>query len=160
MKRFLPLLLVPPLAAFLAAPACSNPPLPATCDDLAAPACPTDLDADVCADIECASVYSCNNGQWVFVQSCPDYSAEAGVHPVEAGDDAGYAFDGALDAPPGAFGGPGCVPLEDPDCELGTALECSPANGCCGCDELYVCDDGGWVPLGECVDGGVVPAKH
>jgi hypothetical protein len=156
MNRFLlVVLLVPVAAALLAAPGCSSPPIPAVCQDLQPPACPTEDDADVCSDVECASVYACVNGAWTFVQTCPNYSAEAGVHPFEAGPEAASDFDAPFDAPPGAFGGPGCVDLEMPDCALGTALACTGAADCCGCMDLYVCDNGGWVPWGECVDGGV-----
>ena len=156
MTRYVLAVLVAPVVGIvLAAPACSNPPIPATCQDLQAPACPTEEDADVCIDVECASVYACDNGTWSFVETCPNYSAEAGVHPVEAGPEAASEFDAPFDAPPGSFGGPGCVDLEMPDCSLGTALACSGQEDCCGCMDLYVCTDGGWVPWGECVDGGV-----
>jgi hypothetical protein len=153
--HFLALLVVPVAGALLAAPACSNPPVQAVCQDLAAPACPTEFDADVCMDPECASVYACDNGAWSLVTTCPNYSAEAGVHPVEAGPEAASMFDAPFDAPPGAFGGPGCVDLEEPDCSLGTALACSGASDCCGCMDLYVCNSGGWQLWGQCVDGGV-----
>jgi hypothetical protein len=152
-------LLVPVGVAILAAPACNNPPQPAVCQDLQPPACPTDLDADVCMDVECASVYVCDNGTWSFVQTCPSYSPEAGVYPVEAGPDASTEFDAPFDAPPGTYGGPGCVDLEMPDCSLGTGLGCTGAEDCCGCTDLYVCDSGAWVLWGQCVDGGVTPNK-
>ncbi|MGD0529833.1 MAG: hypothetical protein ABSE49_32155 [Polyangiaceae bacterium] len=152
-------LLIPVVVALFAAPACNNPAQPAVCQDLQAPACPTDLDADVCMDLECASVYTCDNGTWAFVQTCPNYSPEAGVHPLEAGPDTSSEFDAPFDAPPGTYGGPGCVDLEMPDCSLGTALACTGAADCCGCMDLFVCDDGGWVSWGECADGGVTPNK-
>ncbi|HEY3818117.1 MAG TPA: hypothetical protein VGL81_13150 [Polyangiaceae bacterium] len=155
MKHPLVVLVVPVAAALFAVPACSDPPIPATCNDLAPPACPTEEDADVCVDVECASVYACNSGSWTFVQTCPNYSPEAGVHPVEAGPDTSSELDAPFDAPPGTYGGPGCVDLEMPDCSLGTALACAGTADCCGCTDLYVCDSGGWEPWGECVDGGI-----
>ncbi len=159
-RRFLALLVLPAAGALLSAPACSSPSLPAACSDLAPPACPTEADADVCIDVECASVYSCDNGSWTFVETCPNYSADAGVYPVEAGPDTSSQFDAPFDAPPGAFGGPGCVDLEMPDCALGTALACAGTADCCGCMDLYVCGSGGWEPWGECVDGGITASGH
>ena len=139
--------------------ACSDPATPAVCHDLAAPGCPADQDADVCGDPQCGSVYTCDNGTWNLVATCPNYSPDAAAHPVEAGE-AASAFDAPFDAPPGAFGGPGCVDLQEPDCSLGTALACGSAPDCCGCVDLYVCDSGGWVPWGSCADGGISPGGH
>jgi hypothetical protein len=158
--RFLVPVLVAAGASVVAESACDNPPIPVVCQDLAAPACPTDLDADVCSDVECASVYACDNGTWTFVQTCPNYSADAGVHPFEAGPEASGEVDAPFDAPPGAFGGPGCTDLEEPDCPLGTALACQHSFDCCECIDLFVCDDGGWELWGECGDGGVTPNGH
>jgi hypothetical protein len=158
-RRVVVALSTPLVGVLLAAPACRNPPVAAVCKDLAPPACPADDDADVCVDVECASVYACDGGSWTLVATCPGYSAEAGVHPVEAGADTSL-FDAPFDAPPGAFGGPGCVDLEMPDCSLGTALACAGTADCCGCVDLYVCDSGGWEPWGECVDGGITTKGH
>ena len=69
-------------------------------------------------------------------------------------------FDVSIDAPPGAYGGPGCVDLEQPDCSLGTALACGGTADCCGCQDLYVCSNGGWVPWGECTDAGITPGAQ
>src|ERR1700761_658842 len=132
------LALVAPLAVALALEvlgACKDPPPPATCADLGPPACPEDNGADVCDDPTCASVYSCQDGTWVFLHDCSGYDPEAGPHPVEAGE-AGPAFDANVDAPPGAFGGPGCVDLETPDCTLGTGIACVDEPGCCDCTDL------------------------
>jgi hypothetical protein len=165
MKRRLVALLAGLTGSLPAASACSDPSLPALCHDLAPPACPADDDADVCADVGCASVYACDDGTWTFLRTCPDDSPEAGVHPAEAGEDAPSQVDAPFDAPAGAFGGPGCIDLEEPDCPLGTALACSGARdygaGCCGCADLYLCVDGGWEPWGNCTDdGGVAPIGH
>lgn len=102
-----------------------------------------------CMDPTCAAAYTCGvDGGWVFSHVCPplDASVQDTSIDVPTPNDAGYD----IDAPPGAFGGPGCNALEPPDCPLGQALLCT--NGCCGCSDLYVCDDGGWNPWGACAD--------
>ncbi len=114
------------------------------------------VDPTNCLDVTCAAIYTCQpNGTWVEAVVCP--AREAGVDatadvtpPVETG----APRDASIDVP-GAFGGPGCTDLEDPDCPLGMALACGP--GCCGCSDLYVCQDGGWLLWGECLDGGAEP---
>jgi hypothetical protein len=58
----------------------------------------------------------------------------------------------------GAFGGPGCVDLQAPDCPLGLAISCP--NGCCGCEDLFVCRNGGWNLWGQCVDGGITQSDQ
>jgi hypothetical protein len=144
------------LAFALVVIGCNGTPPPAACPELAAPACPVDNGAAVCSDPCCASVYECQNGSWVFVQDCPGYSPDAAFHAIDASAEAAPTFDANIDAPPGAFGGPGCIELEQPDCPLGTGLECVNSLDCCGCQDLYVCDDGGWDPWGECTDAGIV----
>lgn len=82
---------------------------------------------------------------------CPSYDPDAGQLP-----DAGSRttiVDASPDAPPGSYGGPGCQLLEEPDCQLGLALACS--NGCCGCEDLFVCTNGAWELWGSCSDAGV-----
>jgi hypothetical protein len=143
---------------FLALLACGDTPPPRACADLPPPACPSDSDADVCADLTCASVYECEDGTWVFARSCPDYSPEAGARPADASsEDARAIPDAPVDAPPGAYGGPGCTALELPDCSLGTALGCASTPDCCGCQDLYVCVNGGWNLWGACTGGKPVP---
>ena len=148
------------LGILLDVASCKDTPPPAACGDLAPPACPEDNGADVCSDPTCASMYACQSGTWTFVKTCPNYNPDAGVQPVEASDDSASAPDVPLDVPPGANGGPGCVDLESPDCSLGTALACGSSPGCCDCQDLYVCDNGGWTFWGECADGGVVATAH
>jgi hypothetical protein len=140
--------------------ACNGNPPPATCPALASPACPVDNGASVCSDPSCASVYQCENGGWVFLEDCPEYCPDAAFHPIEAGPDSGPEFDANIDAPPGAAGGAGCVELEQPDCPLATAIACVNSFDCCGCEDLYVCEDGGWDPWGECTDAGLVKTTH
>lgn len=153
------MILRPAFALVLVLAACSDPPIPAICRALAPPACPADDDADVCTDVSCASVYACVNGTWSFVQDCPSHAFDAGAPSVEASTDTGVPFDAAIDAPAGAYGGPGCADLEAPDCSLGTALFCARTPDCCGCQDLYVCVSGGWNLWGECTDGGIAASQ-
>lgn len=137
--------------------ACSSDDATATpCKDIPDGGCPLSHGI-ACEDPSCAAVYACINGSWSFDHACP---AREGGAPVDAGvsdaADASSSFrDVSIDAPPGAFGGPGCPDLQPPDCPLGVALECPQQSACCGCDDLYVCQNGGWVAWGRCVDGGV-----
>jgi hypothetical protein len=106
-----------------------------------------------CDDPECKAAYACRSGNvWQLDHTCPPRDAEVFDSFVPDAD-AGRAFDANIDAPPGAFGGPGCNPLEQPDCELGLVLLCQ--SGCCDCEDLFVCQNGGWQPWGTCSDGGV-----
>lgn len=139
------------------APGCSNPPTPVTCPDIPTGGCPQDNGADVCADPTCVAVYDCtHSGKWALDHTCPPRH-DAGVMDAaeEIAMDTG-APDVALDAPPGAYGGRGCSDLQMPDCSLGTALGCSGTADCCGCMDLYVCQNGGWNLWGSCADGGIV----
>lgn len=104
-----------------------------------------------CDDPACAATYACLPGnKWERRATCPQREAGA----ADAGPEAAPK-DASIDAPPGAFGGPGCADLQMPDCPLGTALLCT--NGCCGCEDLFVCRDGGWDPWGTCGPDGAVP---
>jgi len=135
-----------------------TPALP--CVDAPATGCPEDYGADACRDPACSAVYTCDNGKWVFVRACS--SADAAVDATGARDSGApgdvVTADGAaapIDASAGAFGGAGCISLEPPDCPLGVALACKSSD-CCGCQDLFVCADGGWSAWGACVDGAVV----
>jgi hypothetical protein len=68
----------------------------------------------------------------------------------------GSPRDAGFVLPPGANGG-SCAEtatdLESPDCTVDEALAC---NDCCGCENLYVCSDGGWSLWGECGDAGTI----
>jgi hypothetical protein len=100
-------------------------------------------------------VCNSNDGSWVFDHACP-------TRP-DAGHDAALdAMDGSVATlrdvevdVPGANGGPGCADLEPPDCPLALALACGSA-GCCGCEELFVCKDGGWSSWGTCTGSGII----
>jgi hypothetical protein len=101
-----------------------------------------------CDDPSCAAAYACTNGGWVLDHVCavreagPDTSVivDAGVRDVD------------IDVP-GANGGPGCNSLVPPDCTLAAGAACP--NGCCGCEDLFVCQNGGWNVWGYCSDGGI-----
>ncbi len=105
-----------------------------------------------CEDPACEAVYACREGNvWEFQAHCPGRDASRGVDAGPA-TDGGIAFDASIDAPPGAFGGPGCMMLQEPDCPLGLAIACG-ANGCCGCEDLFVCENEAWLLWGRCIDG-------
>lgn len=106
-----------------------------------------------CEDPTCKAIYACRpNNVWELVKECPNYDPDAGKIP-DAGPTTSI-IDASPDAPPGAYGGAGCENLQDPDCALGLALACT--NGCCGCEDLYVCTNGAWDLWGQCSpDGGV-----
>jgi hypothetical protein len=143
--------------------ACTDTPPHGSCSNAPPDGCPEDFGADVCLDPSCDAVYACDNGRWTFVRMCSarDVANDVGaaMDGTESVSDSGEAPDvtGGIDAPPGAFGGPGCVPLQTPDCPLGVAASCAPRPDCCGCTDLFVCADGGWDPWGQCVDGSAVP---
>lgn len=113
-----------------------------------------------CQDPLCEAVYLCfPDNHWELEGPCP--VREAGPDRFVP-DSAPSPFDaaGVTDAPEGAFGGKGCGPLQPPDCPLGLALSCT--NGCCGCEDLFVCDktQESWVSWGACGDAGVVQNKR
>ena len=134
--------------------ACDDGPVPEPCTNIPAGGCPRSRGV-ACQDPACEAVYLCRpNDVWELYERCP--SRDAGAREdadVEDADASAPAFDASIDAPPGAFGGPGCEALQSPDCALGIALSCGP--GCCGCEDLYVCEDRGWTLWGTCADGGV-----
>lgn len=124
------------------------------CKNIPAGGCPRSRGL-ACTDPACEAVYLCNeDGTWTFERSCPPRQpvpeASAPPPPVDAAvdRDAGFVL------PPGSHGGPGCPTLQSPDCALGTAAGCP--NGCCGCEDLFVCENGGWESWGFCGDAGPV----
>ena len=90
---------------------------------------------------------------------CPP--REAGALDAALDGDADAAPDTSLprfdasfiDAPPGYNGGPECDGLEQPDCPLGDILACP--SGCCNCEDLFYCQNGGWNHWGYCDDTGI-----
>ena len=150
--------------------ACSDNAFVPYCTGIPAHGCiAAEVDATgTCADPTCAAVYSSNAScQWTFVASCPNYeapmdaghtdAADGGTSAADAdsGEDVHYR-DAGFPLPEGAAGGPGCMDLQSPDCPLQLATACG--RGCCGCETLYVCTNGGWNIWGECgADGGLVP---
>ena len=142
-------------AALAGVGACQDVPFAQRCTNIPAGGCPLD-GPSVCSDITCEAVYRCNPDRtWTRDSVCP--AREAGLVDSAVRDAAPPPpRDAALDVQ-GATGGPGCLALEPPDCPLGTALSC-PSNACCGCDDLFVCADGGWTAWGTCA-GGTVSAK-
>jgi hypothetical protein len=159
MKKTLLAAPVAGLAAYVVVAACSaDAPLHDYCTNIPDGGCPGS-DLSNCEDKSCAAIYLAQpNCEWPLVGLCPGY-----VAPHDAGHEGGDAADGALPdghrrdvafvLPPGANGGPGCEDLENPDCPVELASIC---DDCCGCQDLYVCSDGGWNSWGECIDGGIV----
>ncbi len=157
--RLVAWILVPVFVAL--APACDEVPAQTPCQNIPTGGCPNNSDS-VCQDPTCASIYDCVNGDWVYDYTCP--APEAGAAPDSSTPD---AFEeqptprdaAGIDAPPGSGGGPGCPDLQSPDCSLDTALAC-PNGECCDCEDLWYCQNGGWLPWGQCVDGGLVPSGN
>jgi hypothetical protein len=85
---------------------------------------------------------------------CPTKTpVDADGIPIDAGSDGAGDIDAsAYLNVPGALGGPGCQDLQNPDCSLGSAAACTD---CCGCEDLYVCQSGGWSLWGECDNGNI-----
>ena len=126
---------------------------PQRCTNIPPGGCPLSHGV-ACEDPACEAVYACRpNDVWELERRCP--ARDGGSGPRSDADASGPALprDASIDAPPGAFGGPGCVSLQEPDCALGTALACGVT--CCGCEDLYVCEDGAWTLWGACADGGI-----
>jgi hypothetical protein len=146
------------LLAALVAFACGGDDLIATCHDIPEGGCPIQGGVE-CQDPTCAAAYACDpDGGWSLAYACGPHDASTDdVVTIDATpNDAGVD----IDAPPGAFGGPGCEDLEQPDCPLGEAIVCEDQSGnCCGCEDLWVCDDGGWDPWGECTDDGGISSN-
>jgi len=139
------------VAAAVAFGACSESPPGELCKDIPDGGCPLSHGV-ACDDPSCAAVYACSAGKWSLDHVCPARS-DAGAGDAQPRD--ASTRDVAIDAPPGAYGGPGCGDLQPPDCSLGFALACP--SDCCDCTDLYVCADGGWSFWGQCLlDGGIV----
>ncbi len=137
--------------------ACDDGPVPMPCSDIPAGGCPLSRGV-ACEDPACEAVYLCRPGNvWELHAQCPARDAGAAEDAsADAAEAAAPVVDGSIDAPPGAFGGPGCEPLQAPDCALGLALACG--SRCCGCEDLFVCEDRGWTLWGTCGDGGIARA--
>ncbi|WP_394844658.1 hypothetical protein LZC95_47340 [Pendulispora brunnea] len=137
------------VACFAVAAGCEDSILSiAPCGEIPAGGCPRR--GDTCADVTCDAVYTCTDGAWTRIATCPAHEAGPDGSPSDAGvTDTGVPPRDAswLDAP-GSNGGPGCADLELPDCPLGVAASCP--SGCCGCEDLFVCRDGGWEFWGTC----------
>jgi hypothetical protein len=123
------------------------------CSNIPAGGCPSSF-GPACDDPSCAAVYACTSAGWNLVGTCPARDAGADAVAGDATKDAPAPRDVDIDAP-GANGGPGCQDLEPPDCTLGFGLAC-PAGSCCGCEDFFVCVNGGWNQWGTCGDGGAI----
>jgi hypothetical protein len=149
-------LLVPTLGA------CNSLAVPPSCADIPDGGCPEDNGAQVCADPTCNAVYVCDDGNWSYVMACPAHPHEAGVDAAleaeaeaeAAASDATKLPDVPFVVPPGAYGGASCEDPQLPDCWLGTAIACEGTADCCGCQDLWLCQNGGWVSWGQCTASG------
>lgn len=140
------------LGAVLIAACAADLPPPAKCYDIPAGGCPRRGNA--CEDPSCVALYLCKaDGTWSLDSNCPPRDASV-PDVVVLPQDAGTRRDAVVDVP-GAFGGPGCESLIAPDCSLGTASTCG--QGCCGCEDLFVCEAGGWSLWGTCDQGQLIP---
>src|SRR5262249_13595072 len=140
--------------AVLAGFACEDPPTVAPCKNIPSGGCPKSHGAAVCDDPACTAIYACNPDQtWTRIAVCESREAGAADASVRVRDAA--PRDALVDAPPGSYGGPGCSDLQAPDCALGVALGC-PADSCCGCEDLFVCDSSSWRLWGRCEGGALI----
>lgn len=128
------------------------------CRNIPAGGCPKSRGL-ACLDPECKAVYLCREDQtWELERTCPERQDIPDTAPPPTPQDATSPVDAGFVVPPGANGGPGCLTLQAPDCALGTALACS--RGCCGCEDLFVCENGGWSTWGICGDAGPTPNRR
>ncbi|MBX3185981.1 MAG: hypothetical protein KF819_03155 [Labilithrix sp.] len=155
-RRFTSFVVALVVPALVCLASCEEGETAQACTDIPAGGCPLSR-GRACQDPACEASYACRPGNvWELSEVCPP-RADAGRPDVAIADafDA-PSYDASFDAPPGAHGGPGCGLLQAPDCSLGFALACP--SGCCECDELFVCENGGWNAWGTCVDGvGIKP---
>lgn len=129
--------------------ACSDDAVPEPCTNIPPGGCPRSHGV-ACEDPTCEAIYLCRpNNVWELSERCParDAAPEPDAQPVA--DAAPFTPD-ATNLPPGAYGGPGCEPLQAPDCSVGFAAACGP--GCCECEDLFICEDNGWTLWGACGD--------
>lgn len=135
--------------------ACDGEKIDISCKEIPDGGCPRSGDADLCTvDPTCQAVYACSDTQWTLVTTCgprPLVDASRTETDAPPPSDASF-FDGPL--PDGAFGGPGCLDLQAPDCSLGLAATCG--QGCCGCEDLFVCKSGVWTAYGACQNGQII----
>jgi hypothetical protein len=129
------------------------------CRNIPAGGCPKSRGV-ACTDPACKAVYLCREDQtWELERTCPPRQELPDAEPPPTVQDASIPpRDSGLVVPPGAYGGPGCTNLQPPDCSLGTALGCT--RGCCGCEDLFVCENGGWTTWGVCGDAGPVKSTR
>lgn len=152
-------LLVAITVVFAAVLSCGEEPAAQPCTNVPPGGCPLSRGV-ACDDPSCEAVYRCLPGnRWELDHLCAGSDAGSSSKDASSADssDGTPSRDAGVDAPPGAHGGPGCGALQVPDCALGTALLCGAS--CCGCEDLFVCENGGWTLWGSCGDAGPVPSR-
>lgn len=143
------------LVVLTAMASCGDAQTAETCTNVPAGGCPIARGV-ACEDPACEAVYACRPGNvWELERRCPPREGGAGEAgapdaAADAPSEATRPFDASIDAPPGAAGGPGCASLQAPDCALALALACP--SGCCGCEDLFVCESGGWTYWSTCTE--------
>lgn len=151
--------LVAALAIPLFAVACEDTSFAPKCKNIPTGGCPAAHGA-ACKDATCTAAYVCTADGWVLDHPCP---ASGALPPAKA--------IGSVAPPPvapapapvstnplptGANGGPGCGALQSPDCSLGAASACPAGSGCCGCEDIFLCQANvGWLQWGVCDDKGL-----
>jgi hypothetical protein len=142
--------------ALAAVISCSDAMTVSPCRDIPAGGCPLS-NGVACQDPACEAAYAClPSREWQLDHTCPPHDAGTSGDGASDGGEGGSdgpaeatrPFDANIDAPPGASGGPDCQQLQTPDCPLGFALACP--MGCCGCEDLFVCQGGGWNYYATC----------
>jgi hypothetical protein len=160
------LLAVP--AALVASPSCQDFPPLAPCQGIPDGGCPLDR-GGTCDDLDCATLYSCNDGAWSFLQACHHPDAGTGGSPVTS--DGGPIYDGGPD---------GCTPVvidttgqttgctpdnAFPDCPVAAAEGCAQSACLTGCGDFFLCVSPGtgdcqdvdtpcWIDVAYCTDDG------
>jgi len=147
-------IVVSTIACGMAAPSCASELSAQRCTSIPVGGCPLSRGV-ACEDPACVAVYACNpDTTWQFVRACDgrDASASTDVAPDatlgEVADAAlGSVYDASFD-PSMSSSSSQCLSLQLPDCPVEIAQACS--SGCCGCEEWFRCESGGWTYVGSC----------
>lgn len=147
------------------AAACSSGLSSRSCGEIPGDGCPVER-GGTCDDPSCDALYSCDDGQWVLVKTCPpDGTGGAG-----ASGSGGSAAGGSAGGGWGGGGGSDCTPadidhtgeasgcdpdlVEVPDCPVEAAESCHPCLT--GCVDFFLCKAGGWELVAYCTEDGQV----
>ena len=128
----------------------------------AAPAAPIDNGAAVCdgPHVLRRSISLPERQRGSSSRTAPTTLPEAGVHPAEAGPDASDDRRLHRRSRRERTADRAASTSSSPTARSGPRLACGGTADCCGCQDLYVCSNGGWVPWGECTDAGIAPGAQ